>query len=85
MKSLCNLPENMGIRGPKSVGKRPADSPTEATDQKVRGSNPLGRATKSAETVCFCGFSYFLRTFKRLPISLTQTLTHTGISPDSTG
>ena len=47
MKSLRNLPENADTREPKSAGKRSVDSPTEATDQKVRGSNPLRRAKMS--------------------------------------
>ena len=46
MKQLCDLPENMDARGLKSDGKHPVEAPTEATDQKVRGSNPLRRAKK---------------------------------------
>ena len=55
MKSLCDPPENMDTRGPKSAGKRSVDSPTEATDQKVRGSNPLRRAKKSPGIVKISG------------------------------
>jgi len=38
--------KNVDKNGVESAEKRHADAPTEATDQKVRGSNPLRRAKK---------------------------------------
>ena len=79
------LAKIMEQKGPESARYQRFPALIAATDQKARGSNPLGRARKSAETVCFCGFSYFFGVFKRFPFSLIQAVTHTGISPDSTG
>ena len=83
MKLLCDSPENMDARGLKSDGKHPAEAPTEATDQKVRGSNPLRRAKKRpifkenrALLLLFCDLTCG-------PNWLTHILTHTGKGLDT--
>ena len=78
MKSLRNLPENMDTRGPKSDRKHPVDFPTEATDQKVRGSNPLRRAKKCPIFFENRALLSLLSDFKCGSNWLTHILTHTG-------
>ena len=78
MKSLRNLPENTDTRGPKSAGKRPVDSSTEATDQKVRGSNPLRRAKKCPIFSENRALLSLLSDCEYGSNRLTHILTHTG-------
>ena len=78
MKSLCDLLENMDTRGSKSDRKHPVDSPTEATDQKVRGSNSLRRAKKYQiffENLVLLSLLHDFECGSNRP---THILTHTG-------
>ena len=85
MKQLCDLPENMDARGLKSDGKHPVEALTEATDQKVRGSNPLRRAKKCPIFVENRTFLSLLCDFECVPNRLTHILTHTGKCLETSG
>ena len=85
MKQLCDLPENMDARRSESDGKHPAEAPTEATDQKVRGSNPLRRAKKCPIFSENRALLSLLSDFECGSNRLTHALTHTGKCLETSG